>query len=302
MSLSIPSFLFSSSPHIRWSWWDRDTDPLPIPKVLGDVIRTKWPKAELHIVGYPWSLDLDLITPSIPRTNIVSITTKTPRFNPYSILFLEPFRRLAAASPNLRSLEFQGMKYPFSVSGPRISPIKHLKMVKCFWNYSDADVNKIWDFSQLESLEVDDDCSARFFSSLSREALPCLKTLKVNQGYHNSLGVGMAREIHHFVSKATGMRSIDVVCDFPVFNIGSLIDGWQELRTLKIHDYIGFGQRGQASNCPTILAKDLTRLQLFCPRLRELSLDMDTKTCDVSLHDYVVKKTPCSHSLRTLEI
>ena len=251
-----------------------------IPSAIGELIRDHWPKAKLHLVEFAWQWRTSPETrmPSVPFENVVSIST----WKRWSHTNVETLQQFAAESPILQSLELHSMTKVFLPSGPRLPPIKKLSLISCDWKYSPAAVESIWDFSHLTSLTIisDTNTNEKFFLSLPRDALRNLKELKVTQSHNDPSDHGLTPELHHFISNAADLTSIDITCDVKQLNINSLMDQWTQLRVLKIHDYTGFGANAEV--CPTISIADLTKLQECCTKLRELSLDLDTRTCDVS--------------------
>ena len=259
---------------------------------IGNMIRDHWPKARLHLLDYAWMWSQHPMSrmPSVPWENVASISTcrKWGRSRPESLL------QFAADSPKLQSLEINCMSQSFPSSGPKFPPVQRLSFNYCDWNYSAEEVQSIWDFSQLRSLSIVSGADWKFFPTLPRDALRNLTELKATRTHHDPTERGLTSELNHFISSAPGLTSIEITCSLEHLDINNLMKDWTQMRCLKIHDYTGFGPH--ADVCPTLSIADLINLQRCCPKLRELSLDLDTRTCDVSPHDPKSEPKTKSHT------
>lgn len=268
-----------------WEWWgDRHGWLHHDTYGAFTAIKSLWPRADLRLLNYPWpSREFpDIHTPTIPIENIVFISTCIVMncFRNY-----EPLSKVVEQSPKLKVLQLKSMNLTVW-KNIKVPPIRELVLDGCSWKLNSSEVDSMWNFSNLESLQISPIVPAdKFFGSLSRDDLRKLRRLHITAAFHPHyplLKESLTQHLDHFIANGEQLEEIELSCHVPLLRMTS-ISKHSRLMILKIHDYTGFHYDWEI--CPSFSPKDIAVLARSCPRLQELSLDLDSKASEVSFHD-----------------
>ncbi|KAK0121746.1 hypothetical protein ONS95_010032 [Cadophora gregata] len=264
---------------IDWGvWGERDGYQRPetsrIPKLLQDV----WPRAHLRLMNYPWpsKLRYNMYTYTLPTENIVYISTKAMKIRKRDF---GPLGQVISNSLQLKLLHLDSMRGDQLWTGRRTPPIRELMMWDCTWTFTKEETNAVWDFSQLQILDISGiDCAKEFFNSISGDSLNGLRKLVVTGKHDVRWGECCSAQLNDLISRSHLLEELEIDCDLTLMLIESIYRH-AYLNKLKIHDFRGFGKDNIV--CPTLTVGALEGLLATCPRLRHLSLDLDWTTCNV---------------------
>jgi len=268
-----------------WGWWGDRHDWLHR-NTHGTctTIKSRWPRADLRLLNYPWpSKDYpDIHTPTIPIENIVIISTCNlkNRFRNF-----EPLSKVVEQSPKLKVLQLKSVDLTVW-KNIKVPPIRELVLDGCSWNLNSSEVDLMWDFSSLELLQIKPIVPAdNFFESLPRDNLRQLRRLHITAAPHHHYPLvkeSLTQHLDHFIANGEKLEEIELLCQVPQLRMTS-ISKHSRLMILKIHEYTGFHYDWEI--CPSFSLKDIAMLARSCPRIQELSLDLDSKASEVSYHD-----------------
>jgi hypothetical protein len=280
-----------------WSWWDYSQRYPTIPQSVQSAIDWKWPHAKLHILEYPWPCrnpsGTEFVEPyefTIPLTNIVYISTTQHR-NRCARHFESPndFETVIARSHNLETLEIGGTILLPS-KDIRFPRIKNLFIKGWLGSYTKEQVQQLWDFSKLESLEFRMLIGlSEFLSVLPRDCLPSLKRLIVDGELHPFRLETLTPYVNDILDGASDMEEIDIRCNLPSLSIESILKHGTHLRILRIQDPSGWWDGNRRCDphggvlYRALSIADLTRLRDSCPRLKDISLELVVNEHNVSL-------------------
>jgi len=257
-----------------------------MPQSVQNAIDWKWPHAKLHILEYPWPCrnppGWEFVEPygfTIPLTNIVYISTTQHQIR--CARHLESpngFETVIARSHKLESLELSGaILLPYKdIKFPRIKSLFIKGWI--LGSHTKEQVQQLWDFSKLESLEfrVLSGLSV-FLSVLPRDCLPSLKRLIVDGELHPFRLETLTRYVNDILDGASDMEEIDIGCNLPLLSIESILKHGTHLRILRIQDPSGWWDGNHSYGRVLYRAlsiADLTRLRDSCPRLKDISLEL----------------------------
>ncbi|PVH78085.1 hypothetical protein DL98DRAFT_590612 [Cadophora sp. DSE1049] len=264
---------------IDWGvWGERDGCQSPetsrIPRLLQDI----WPRADLRLINYPWPSKVwyNMYTYTLPTENIVYISTQALKNKKRDF---EPLGKLISNSPKLKVLHLESMCGDGLWTKIRVPPIRELVMRECTWTFTPEEVGVVWDFSQLQILEVNViDCAKEFLDSVPGGSLKGLRKLIVTGKHDVRWGESCSRQLNDLISRSHLLEALEIDCELPLLRIESVYKH-TDLRTVKIQDFRGFGN--EKIVCPTLTVRGVAGLLDACPRLRHLSLDLDQTTCEV---------------------
>jgi hypothetical protein len=255
----------------------------------------KWPHAKLHILEYLWPCRFppcpEFVEPyefTSPLTNIVYISTTQHHKIGYAQHFGpgNGFQTVIARSHNLETLELGGsILLPYE--DIRFPPIKNL-FIKgwIMGSLTKEQVQQLWDFSKLESLEFKALTGLSvFLSVLPRDCLPSLKRLIVDGELNLARLETLTPYVNDILMGASDMEEIDIRCNLPLLSIESILKHGTHLRILRIQDPSGWWDGNHSYGRVLYRAlsiADLTRLRDSCPRLKDISLELVVDEHNVS--------------------
>lgn len=255
----------------RWSCWDAgQCEEILIPQIICNLINQNWPRSEVHLIDYKLCYG-SRYNPLIPICNITYISTKpvhkTGQYN--------PLPSIIQASPNLHTLILRQHGRSSHNSDMRFPPLTALKIEKCGWYNSEAETRRLWDFSKLERLTLNETDNLRFVRCLPE--IPTLKYLTVRDKPHFWLDRPKWSALP-LVLGTRILQELDITCEFAAYLLKSVVKHAANLTVLRLHDHRQFSVPD--NHCPTVSLEDLRSLRDNCPRLKEVSLDLDYSALD----------------------
>jgi hypothetical protein len=284
-----------------WSWWDPSKRYPAIPQPVQNIIDMKWPHVKLHILGYPWPCRISrrptdvesYNTFTIPLKNIAHLSTVLPGMGWGRDLQSHNLESVIAGSHNLETLELAGASlFPSRLA--RFPPIKHLSIKGWIDKYTKEQMQQLWDFSKLKSLTFKGPGGlASFLEALPRDSLPRLKKLILDGETNPALLEDLTPHVNHLLDQASEMEEIDIRCNLHLLSMESILKHGSHLRILRIQDISDFWDGSRTYGHPLYRAlsvADLTRIRDCCPRLKDMSLDLDGSEHGVGLQQALGRK------------
>lgn len=197
---------------------------------------------------------------------------------------LGSLKDLLIASSKLETFHYidrgQGTHFKFE-PGERMPAFKNLSM-KCYdWNHEQADVNRHWNFTQLESLELHYVPLYPFLSSVNFNMFHNMRELRLDDySAHLADQRGEATVLLHKLVR-DHLRDLRVLCitvHTRLFPLDAITMHAKTLEELRFRDHVGFGE--DDCRCPTLWADDVIILSEALVNIRRLELDMDTALCE----------------------
>jgi len=265
---------------LRWTYWKAKPFAY-FPEELQSALNSL-PHVSLCINNYTYPGDFGPYTAghtmSIPATNLVSLTA----WSMGNVAHVEPLQDLLVASQRLETLTLNYIPHPFCPTRGRLPPIRRLALQVALWSYTMDDVNKIWDFSQLEDLEIPWHKLGSFLESVSPEDLCRLKRLRVDESCWERDWKGpeeakryretVTRQLQKLLEGRHDFEELDIKCLLSLFDISLVARQSRSLRVLKLFDTASF-EIGWLF--PTVSLGSLRMLQTSCIYINTLSLGMN---------------------------
>lgn len=232
----------------------------PFPKALKNVFENKWHKIQLHINSYRFR---ESDYKSIPISNVVSFrklrTINTQR-GPSFTEFVAAARRLEA----LHLTEHAGLQA--LDNDIRLPPIKKLTLSDYDWNMGAAEVDEIWDFSNLETLKFRGGRLAGYnLLHAIQPALP-LRLKKFTFITFDQMHYALAKMLPGFVEQLTQLETLHLDSFGSVsLLVPAIVKMGSNLRVLKLAD---------CNRIVHVNNKDLMDIVTSCPKLARLDLDL----------------------------
>ncbi|KAG4433420.1 hypothetical protein IFR05_011106 [Cadophora sp. M221] len=263
---------------IDWGLWgERDGFQDPETSRISKELQDMWPKASLRLIKYPWPSKrwYNMYTYTIPTANIVYISTQALKNRRRDF---EPLGQLISNSPKLKVLHLDSVRGGDIWKSIRVPPIQELVIKSCTWNYTPEEVNSVWDFSQLQVLVIAETlCAMSFLDSACGHVFPRLRKLAVRGILDTRWGDSCTTRLNELIFKGHLLEELEINCQLHLLQIESVCKH-PNLATLKIHDFTGFGNEKMV--CPTLTVTNMAGLLSHCPKLRDISLDLDQSVCE----------------------
>ena len=158
------------------------------------------------------------------------------------------------------------------------------------WPYTPENVYLVWDFAQLEEMEVPWHLLGLISKSMSPREFCRLRCLKTDYKWIGTDSPAEYRQYHtertsflnSILDQTPGnqLLELDVMCYLPLFSLPALTRHGRSLRILRLLDASGFEVDGLVT--PTTTVEDLTVLQSKCPNLTELIIGINIGCREVS--------------------
>jgi hypothetical protein len=234
-----------------------------------------------------WS-DLPRITEqvqSIPAANLVSFTVIASGRNGFS----DALQDLLVSARRFETLAFMFI-LPFSPERGTLPPIKRLSLPSMVWDYSPEDVERIWDFSLLQELDIPWHVLRQFLQSVSPKTLGHLKQIRVDDTCWESPYIGthfdrftkgktFTKRFETLFQDRYDFQVLDIRCLLDIFDTSLIAQQGQSLGMLKFLDLSGFEADGFFS---TISLSDFDLIQESCTRITKLDIGVNIIGGEVS--------------------
>jgi len=284
---------FDGSNCLRWTYWKAKPFAY-FPEKLQSALNSL-PHVSLCINNYKYPGDFGPYTAghtmSIPATNLVSLTA----WSMGNVAHVEPLQDLLVASQRLETLTLKYIPHPFSPTRGRLPPIRRLALPGTLWLYTLNDINKIWDFSQLEDLEIPWHILGSFLESVSPEDLCQLKRLRVGEsilkkdwrepGEAKRYQETLTHQLQILLEGRHDFEELDIKCLLSLFDISLIARQSRSLQVLKLFDTAHCEMEGPF---PTVSLSSLRMLQTSCIYINSLDLGMNIIGDEVRSLPYVI--------------
>ncbi|KAF4991770.1 hypothetical protein FGRMN_7610 [Fusarium graminum] len=275
-----------------------------LPSELRRLPGTSLNGTRLYIENLPLRRDyegtpLDTFTRSIPAELLTSL--KLANSTPVLSTRLHALKQLLVQATRLSTLCYedrgQGTCFKFSCD-EQMPPIKNLLLRSYDWQHTTEEVQKHWDFSGIQSLELISVPIFNFLNSVSFVDFTRLRTLHVDDySAHLSdkredatIGLNMLVQDH-----IEALEVLHVTCHTRLFQLEAITAHRNSLRVLRFRDHVGFSEDDQ--KCPTLAPVDLTELARQLRFVHTLELDLDTRLCDPNTFLRAICAFPAVHTL-----
>jgi hypothetical protein len=260
-------------------------DVVQLPHEILTGFRENWPHVQLHLSSNDC---FSVLVAGLPTSNITTIRFTPPRIesNLRDELRLQDLqlKDCIISSPNLTHLTTK-LECPFDPSKGRLPPIKNLIVEgDSRWTYSYNDARRIWNFSRLDALYLENLSFETFTRSVLPTDFPKLHTIRLFQKCSNSLleTFGACKLLGKFLQELPLIEVISVLC----YNPGDVIDGFStpkpSVRLLHVRYY------SQDIVC-TLELSHIRKIDCTFPGLRDLFVDIKYYSCDSEhLNRYMV--------------
>lgn len=249
--------------------------------------QTRHHTTKLHVQGLPlreFEGHLrDTYVRAIPTDLLTTLKLASPA--PPLTTRLNSLKQLLLLSRRLETFHYedrgQGTNFKFSPS-ERMPALKELVLKSYDWNHSREDVNRNWDFSRLESLDLVSVPIFNFLVSVNFSDLANLQRLHCEDySAHQATDKRQdaTRGLHLLVKKhIRALHSLSLTCHISSFPLDGILAHASTLRSLRFRDHVGFGEEDR--RCPTLWPADLETLGRQLPFVHTLEIDMDIALCD----------------------
>ncbi|KAI7761334.1 hypothetical protein ACKAV7_008796 [Fusarium commune] len=290
----------------RWQYIDGDipAEGLWSPSELRRLHNCNSNSTQLYIEDLPLRRDyngnpLDTFTRSIPSELLASLKLANPM--PVLSTRLNSLKQLLVQSQQLKALRYedrgQGTCFKFS-PGERMPPIVDLMLRSYDWSHTAEDVQKHWDFSKIQSLELISVPIFNFLRSVPFRDFSALHTLHVEDySAHLSdkredatIGLNLLVKDH-----IEALEVLNITCHTRLFQLESIAAHRKSLQVLRLRDHVGFSEDDQ--KCPTLAPVDLAQLGQQLKFVHALELDLDTRLCDPTTFLRAICVFPAVHTL-----
>lgn len=238
---------------------------------------------------------------AVPASLLTSL--KLARPTPPLTTHLASLKSLLLQARNLEVLHYQdrgqGTQFAFQ-EGERLPPYKDLRLRSYDWDHSAEDVRQHWDFSRLQSLELNAMPCFGFLDSIDFGGFPNLQSLHVEDwSPHRPHGREEATRLLGVWIKnhLRGLKSLKITCHIELFPIDAILVHASTLEVLHVRDHVGF--RDDHEDCPTMDLEYLTMLAKRLKWLTSLVIDVDPHEHTASQSLEVISEFP---RLETLTI
>ncbi|KAM5347125.1 hypothetical protein ACJ41O_010130 [Fusarium nematophilum] len=214
---------------------------------------------------------------------------------------MNSLKRLLLESSRLKTLHYedrgQGTNFKFQ-PGERMPAFTNLLLRSYDWCHTAEDVQKHWDFSRIESLELVSVPVFQFLKSVAFNDLSSLHTLHVED---YSAHLADEREdatagLHLLVrNHIRALEVLDITCHTHLFPLDAIRTHGKSLQVLRFRDHIGFSEDDQ--RCPTLHPDEVESLSRQLRFVHTLELDMDVRMCDSAAFLQAVCAFPAVHTL-----
>jgi hypothetical protein len=177
-------------------------------------------------------------------------------------------------------------------------PVSSLLLRSYDWHHTTEDVQKHWDFSEIQSLELISVPVFNFLSSVSFQDFTELRTLHV-EDYSAHLSdkredatIGLNILIKDHIK---ALELLHITCHTRLFQLEAIAAHRNSLRVLRLRDHVGFSEDDQ--KCPTLAPVDLAELSRQLRFVHTLELDLDTRLCDPVTFLRAICAFPAVHTL-----
>ncbi|KAM0235583.1 hypothetical protein ACHAP5_009669 [Fusarium lateritium] len=291
---------------VRWQYVDGDIPvaSLWMPSDLRRLSNGNSNSTRLHIEDLPLRRDyegnpLQTFINSIPAELLVSLKLANPA--PVLSTRLQALKQLLVQATHLNTLCYedrgQGTCLNFS-PGERMPPVSSLLLRSYDWHHTTEDVQKHWDFSDIQSLELISVPIFNFLSSVSFQDFAELRTLHV-EDYSAHLSdkredatIGLNLMVKDHIK---ALEILYITCHTRLFQLEAISAHRNSLRVLRLRDHIGFSEDDQ--KCPTLAPVDLAELSRQLRFVHTLELDLDTRLCDPVTFLRAICAFPVVHTL-----
>lgn len=259
---------------------------------------------QLHIENLPLRREydgnpLDTFIRSIPAELLASLKLASP--TPVLSTRLNCLKQLLVQVQQLDTLcyEDRGQGTCFSFSpGDKMPRINNLLLRSYDWQHTAEDVEKHWDFSGIQSLELISVPIFNFLKSVSLRDFSDLHTLHAEDySAHLSdkredatLALNVLVKDH-----VKALEVLNVTCHTRLFQLDAIATHRNSLQILRLRDHVGFSEDDQ--RCPTLPPSNLAYLGQQLKFVHTLELDLDTRLCDPFTFLRAVCAFPAVHTL-----
>ncbi|KAF5719208.1 hypothetical protein FGLOB1_1284 [Fusarium globosum] len=283
--------ILSCIKRLKWQYIDGDipAEGLWSPSELRRLHNCNSNSTRLYIEDLPLRRDyngnpLETFTRSIPSELLASLKLANPM--PVLSTRLNSLKQLLVQSRQLKALRYedrgQGTCFKFS-PGERMPPIVNLMLRSYDWSHTAEDVQKHWDFSKIQSLELISVPIFNFLRSVPFRDFSALHTLHVEDySAHLSdkredatIGLNLLVKDH-----IEALEILNMTCHTRLLQLESIAAHQRSLQVLRLRDHVGFSEDDQ--KCPTLAPVDLAQLgqqlKAICvfPAVHTLTLHVQT--------------------------
>ncbi|KAK0127229.1 hypothetical protein ONS96_006782 [Cadophora gregata f. sp. sojae] len=269
---------------ITWAC-GRDILQCYFPNAMRLLVGDKWPRVRIsnEFLDYPAIGQSGSFLKTFPASNMISLTlhNRVPRQSN------RPLHQFLATCVNLEELRLYGLNFLDSIFEPadgRLPAIKSFFTDVRSWPYTQDNVHSVWDFSQLQDLEIAWHVFGFMSQSMSPENLSRLRRLRLR---HRWAGIDSPIEVYtqYHTMRTSFLNSIleripenqlqelDVKCHLPKFSTAALARHGRSLRLVRLLDASGFEVDGSTTSTTSL--DDLTRLHFTCPHLTEVAVGVN---------------------------
>jgi hypothetical protein len=187
----------------------------------------------------------------IPASNVVSITDSKYSCLHHTNQFASALQDFLVSAKRLRTLSFNWV-LPFDPTRGRLPPIEHLVLPTMKWCYSAHYVERLWDFSLLQELQLPWFVLEGFLGSVRPELLSQLKCLRLIEcrlapsawNIDSAAKYNNANQFTKLLEKLFISRHdyevLDIRCLLDSFDMSIIAQQGRSLRTLKLLDLTDF--------------------------------------------------------------
>ncbi|PVH78092.1 hypothetical protein DL98DRAFT_516948 [Cadophora sp. DSE1049] len=257
------------------------------PDAMRRLVHDQWPKVQIfnEFLDYPGMHQSGSFLTTFPASNMISLTLHNRVFGQSN----GPLHQFLTSCVNLKELQMYDLYSPFDPTAGRLPAIKTCSTDIESWPYTPDNVHLLWDFSQLQEIEIRWHLFGLMSQSMPPETFRHLRRLRTEYRW---VGTGSPVEYtqYHtirttFLNSILGqapenqLQELDVKCHLPTFSLTALIRHGRSLRILRLLDASGFEVDGSIT--PTTTMEDLTSLQSTCPNLTEIAIGVNVGCLEV---------------------
>lgn len=238
-------------------------------------------------------------TQAIPPKYLTSLKLASPA--PALSARLGSLKQLLLESPGLETLHYQdrgqGTSFRFT-PGERMPAFTNLLLRSYDWNHSAEDVRKHWDFSQIQSLQLESVPIFNFLRSVSFDDFANLRTLRAEDysAHLPDMREEATKGLYVLIKNHTkALQVLDITCHTQLFPLDALMVHRRSLQVLRLRDHAGFAEDDQ--RCPTLWVGDLEVLASHLLFVHTLEVDMDIAMCDPVRFLRTICRFPALHTL-----
>ncbi|KAL2064232.1 hypothetical protein VTL71DRAFT_4726 [Oculimacula yallundae] len=272
------------------------------PEPMRRLVETKWPRVKIsnRHLDYPTATGAGTILPTFPARNLVEVSI----FCRQRSVNMTALQRYLTQCVQLKKLNLCDTQEAFHVKDGRLPPskipgglvnsqirtptnctqVRQLRLDTYTWPYLTDSVQHIWDFAQLQELEVCWEILGPVSQSISPEHFSRIRFLTLKYEW-KEIVIPLDEQIKYHKTRTTFLNSIleqaprdqieklEVKCHLLSFSMTALARHGFSLRVLTLLDISGFEVNGSIT--PTTTLSDLTILQSTCQRLAEITLGVN---------------------------